>query len=218
MKNKTSKNIIGLFIVAILGATVLTSSIVFAENARQTVRKMVAISVANRMEIKDTLKNYFNPVSSGNGIGTSGDSYITAKWYVASVRTLNLTEIKQTVSDSNATTWAQLRRDLQDSINSRGVVSQKGRISIGNTTYLLTSLHITNTTVSADINALPNYVSCSQQNITSEACEGNATKAGDMSLSLKMPAPAQGNFGQKVWGGTLDLNSVAYSFVAFVAK
>jgi hypothetical protein len=201
-----------------VGATVLTSSVVFAENAKQMGRKMIAISAANRMEMKDTLKNYFNPVSSGYGIGTSGDSYITAKWYVASVRTLNLTEIKQTVSNSNATNWAELRRDLQDSIKNVGIVVQKGRITIGNTTYVLSNLQISNTTASADIRTLPDYASCSQQNITAETCESNAAKVGDMSLSLKTPAVAQGKADPKVWGGTLDLNSVAYNFVAFVTK
>jgi hypothetical protein len=216
MKNTTSKNVIGLFIVAIVSVTILTSSIVFAENAKKSVRDMVAINQANRMEIKETLKNYFNPVSSGNGIGISGDKYITAKWYVASVRALNMSEIKQTVSDSNATTWAELRKDLQDSIKNRGFVVKKGRISIGNTTYLLANLQITNTTVSADIKALPNYESCSQQNITADACE-NTAKVGDMSVTLKTPAQEQVK-DQKVWGGTLNLNSVAYSFVAFVTK
>jgi hypothetical protein len=200
MKTKT------LALLVIVLAVSITASVAFAKN-------LPAITSSNKIAYKSMLQTYFKPVFDGYGIGLSGDTYVTARWYITSVRTLNVSGIKQIVSSTNATDWSQLRQEIQNALKNSGIVTQKGRIMIGNTTYVLTNIQISNTTASADIRELPNYTTCKEQNTSAEDCENNAAQVGSLSLSKKTNALQDTK--EKVWAGTLIFKSVTYTFVTF---
>jgi len=200
MKTKT------LALLVIVLAVSITASVAFAKN-------LPSITSSNKIAYKSMLQTYFKPVFDGYGIGLSGDTYVTARWYITSVRTLNVSGIKQIVSSTNATDWSQLRQEIQNALKNSGIVTQKGRIMIGNTTYVLTNIQISNTTASADIRELPNYTTCKEQNTSAEDCENNAAQVGSLSLSKKTNALQDTK--EKVWAGTLIFKSVTYTFVTF---
>jgi hypothetical protein len=202
-----------LVILAVILVVSVTASMVFARGLAMG-KNLPAVTAANRMEYKDMLKNYMSPINHGSGIGISGDTYVTAKWYIANVRMLNVSTLKEIIGNSTATTWSGLRQDMQGYLQNASVLTQ-GRIEIGNTTYLLSNVNVTNSTATADIKNLPNYASCKQSNVTVQECENNAAKVGDMSLAKKT-AIQDNPMDTRVWAGTLDINSVAYNFVTFV--
>lgn len=204
------KKILILTIVLVVG---IASSLVFAINFSRGARGLPAIAAAEKLAFKNMLTNYIHPVSYGNGIGFSGDNYLIAKWYIASVRTLSVDQIKSAILNSNATDWSGIKKDVENALNTEGTMVSKGRISIGKTSYVFTSIVTSNTSLSANINVLPNYTACNQQNISAEICESNSQKIGDISLAKK--TPIESNNEQNVWAGTLDFNSTAYTFVTF---
>jgi len=204
------KEILALSIIALV--VIITASAVLAVNIRSAI-KLPAVTAANKIEYKSMLKNYLSPVFDGYGIGINGDNYITAKWYITHVRTLPMDKIREIISNTNSTTWSELKDDIQKIIQTEGNTTTKGRIKIGNTTYLLTNIQISNTTASADIRNMPNYNTCKQSNTSAEDCESNSQKIGDLSIAKKTNVNTDEN--TRVWAGTLNFNSIAYSFVAF---
>jgi hypothetical protein len=79
----------------------------------------------------------------------------------------------------------------------------------------MTNIQVSNQTLTADINQMPVYSTCAQQNISAEDCENSAQKIGDISIAKKTEAIESNNGDPRVWAGTLDFNSVAYTFVSF---
>ena len=207
------KEILALSIIALV--VIITASTVLAVNTPniRSYIKLPEVTVTNKVEYKTMLKNYLSPVFDGYGIGINGDNYITAKWYITHVRTLPMDKIREIISNTNSTTWSELKNDIQKVIQAEGNTTTKGRIKIGNTTYLLTNIQISNTTASADIRNMPNYNTCKQSNISAEDCESNSQKVGDLSIAKKTNVNTDEN--TRVWAGTLNFNSVTYSFVAF---
>lgn len=201
------KKIIGLSIIVLLVS--FTATVVYARN-------LPMITNANKMEYKNMLKNYLSPVNHGYGIGFNESNYVTAKWYITGVRTLNMSEIKEIVKNSNATDWSQLRSQVQSALQTNGIEVKKGRINIGKNIYILTDINVTNSTVSANIREMPIYSNCKDQNITAEQCENIATQVGSLSLTKKTSAIETEANEPKVWAGTLNFNSTAYTFVTFV--
>ncbi len=195
-----------LVIILAVSTITVTASAVLAKN-------LPAMTASSKLSYRSMLQNYFHPVLNGYGIGISGDTYVTARWHITSVRTLNMSDIKQIVSGTNATDWSHLREEIQNALKNSGIVTQKGRIVIGNTTYVLTDIQVSNTTASADIRDLPNYATCKQQNTSAEDCENNASKVGSLSLSKKTNALQDTK--DKVWAGTLVFREVTYTFVTF---
>jgi hypothetical protein len=201
------KKILALTIAVLLVG--LYSSAAFAKN-------LPTMSSMNKMQYKNMLKNYMSPINEGYGIGYTDSTYVTAKWHITSVRDLNMSEIKEIIKNSNATEWSQLRNQVKEALNSHGTTVTKGRIGIGKNTYILTEINVTNTTATANIREMPVYSSCKDQNMTVEKCESTATLVGSLSLTKKTSAiDAPGNE-PKVWGGALNFNSTAYTFVTFV--
>lgn len=188
---------------------ILTSTIVFAI-------RLPAITAANKFSYKSMLQNYFHNVNYGYGIGLNNDNYLIARWQIVNARTLNVSEIKNIVSSSNATDWPQLRQEIQNALQTEANVVKKGRIRIGNTTYVMTNVQVNNQTLIADINEMPAYSTCAQQNISAEDCENNVQKIGDISIARKTEAIQSNGADPRVWAGTLDFNNVAYTFVSFV--
>jgi len=204
------KKILVLAIIALV--VIITASTVFAINMHAM--KLPAITSANKLEYKTMLKSYLNPVFDGYGIGINGDNYITAKWHISHLKTLSFGEIKNIINNTNSTNWSELKEEIQNAIQSEGNTTTKGRIKIGNTTYLLTNIQITNTTASADIRNMPDYNACKQSNTSAENCESSTTKVGDLSLAKKTNA-INTDDKSRVWAGTLNFNSIAYTFLAF---
>jgi hypothetical protein len=200
------KKILGLLVVIL--AISITASVVFARN-------LPAITAANKLSYKNMLKEYLSPVNHGYGIGFNDNSYVTAKWYITSVRTLNMSKINEIVKNSNATDWSQLREQVQNSLKSQGMNVTKGRINIGKNMYILTDINVSNNTVAANIREMPIYSNCKDQNITAEQCEIIATQIGSLSLTKKTSAIETQANEPKVWAGTLNFNSTAYTFVTF---
>ena len=198
------KKILGLVVVLISVA----ASVVFARN-------LPAITIANKLEYKNMIRNYLSPVNHGYGIGFNNDNYVTAKWYITNVRTLNMSEIKEIVKNSNATDWSQLRSQIQSVLQAQGIEVIKGRISIGKIIYILTDINVTNSTVAANIREMPIYSNCKDQNITAEQCENMATQVGSLLLTKKTSAIETEANEPKVWAGTLNFNSTTYTFVTF---
>jgi hypothetical protein len=163
---------------------------------------------------KNMLKSYLMPGAHGYGIGFNGDQYITAKWYLVNVRTLSVGEIKHIVSDSNASTWSEIKDEVQNALSNATKVTQ-GRINIGKTNYALTSIIASNSSFTADIRTIPDYNTCKQQNMSAMQCENNSTKVGDISVTEKRNAITDSKENTRVWTGTLNFNSVAYTFVSF---
>jgi len=198
------KKILGLVVVLISVA----ASVVFARN-------LPAITIANKLEYKNMIRNYLSPVNHGYGIGFNNDNYVTAKWYITNVRTLNMSEIKEIVKNSNATDWSQLRSQIQSVLQAQGIEVIKGRISIGKIIYILTDINVTNSTVAANIREMPIYSNCKDQNITAEQCENMTTQVGSLLLTKKTSAIETEANEPKVWAGTLNFNSTTYTFVTF---
>jgi hypothetical protein len=199
-------------LILVILVVIVTASLAFARSVMA--RNLPAITAANKLDYKNMLKNYLMPINNGYGIGFSGDNYITARWYITSVKTLNITLIKEIVSNSNATEWSQLRQQIQNALQTQGQTTTKGRISIGKTIYILTDISVSNSTATSNIRQMPDYSSCTSQNISAEQCESAAALVGDFSLSKKTNA-LNTTTNEQVWAGTLDFNSVSYTFMTF---
>jgi len=178
-------------------------------------KRLPAIATNQRTEFKTMLKNYFHPVLHGYGIGFTSDTYITAKWHIINVKILARNRIREIISGTNTSDWSQLREEIQNALQNEGTEIKKGRIRIGNTTYLLTDIQVSNDTASADIREMPDYEDCKQQNISAEECETNAENVGDLSLTKKTKAIEEIQGDPRVWAGTLNFKEVEYTFVTF---
>lgn len=205
-----------ILILVVILVVSMAASLVFALNIPNIrgMRGLPAITVTDKLDYKNMLKNYLMPINNGYGIGFNGDNYITARWYITSVKTLNMTLIKEIVSNSNATSWSQLRQQIQNALQTEGQTTTEGRISIGKTIYILTDINVSNTTATSNIRQLPDYSNCTSQNISAEQCESAAALVGDFTLSKKTSA-LNTTTNEQVWAGTLDFNSVSYTFVTF---
>jgi hypothetical protein len=178
-------------------------------------KRLPTIATNQRTEFKTMLKNYFHPVLHGYGIGFTSDTYITAKWHIVNVKILARNRIREIISGTNTSEWSQVRDEIQNALQNEGTEIKKGRIRIGNTTYLLTNIQVSDETASADIREMPDYEDCKQQNISAEECETNAEKVGDMSLTKKTKAFEEIQGDPRVWAGTLNFKEVEYTFVTF---
>jgi len=178
-------------------------------------KRLPTIATNQRTEFKTMLKNYFHPVLHGYGIGFTSDTYITAKWHIVNVKILARNRIREIISGTNTSEWSQVRDEIQNALQNEGTEIKKGRIRIGNTTYLLTDIQVSDETASADIREMPDYEDCKQQNISAEDCETNAEKVGDLSLTKKTKAFEEIQGDPRVWAGTLNFKEVEYTFVTF---
>ncbi len=198
-----------IILVAVL-AIVLTTTIAFA---------LPRPAQANKEVFKTMLKNYLSPVIHGYGIGFTGDTYITAKWYITGIKILNRTEITDIVKQAkaeNVTDWSTVKERMRTQLEAIGTTVKKGRIKIDGTMYLLTNITTTETSATADIKEIPNWETCKSQNTSAETCEDNGAKIGDISLTKKTRANQEIANEPRVWAGTLNLNSIAYTFVTLV--
>lgn len=169
---------------------------------------------------KDLAKQSISPTITGWGLGlnTAGDSYLVAKFHLVSQKILPRQEILQILKDAKASnstvTWAEVRDRVKAAIDANSTVVLKGRIQVNKGIYILTGITRTNTTFTADIRAKSDYTACAASNVSAEDCESNSTKIGDISLTKKTSEinPER----HRVWAGTLDFNSTAYTFVALV--
>ena len=204
------KTILAILVIAIA----LTAISVYAPQGEG--KNLQAMTVANKLEYKTMLKNYFHPVMHGYGIGFTSDTYITAKWHITDVRILAKNRIREIISGVNNTTdWSQIKQEIQDALQSEGNEIKKGRIMIGKTNYVLTNILISNNTATADIRELPDYSACKQANTTAEDCENNTALVGSLSLTKKTKAIEDAQGDPKVWAGTLTFRNVTYTFVTF---
>lgn len=168
---------------------------------------------------KNLVQGYIHPYASAWGIAlnTEKDSYLVAKIYAATVRTLPRNQIQQIIKDAregNETSWSGVIDKIKAAINANSTNVTKGRIQINNGTYILTNVSKTETTFTADIRMKPNYSACASTNVSAEDCENNSTKLGDMSLTRKNAESTPEK--HRVWAGTMDFQDVAYTFVALV--
>ena len=178
-------------------------------------RNLPKVTAANINDYKTMLQGYFHPSMNGYGIGFNNDKYIVAKWHITNVRILPFSDIKSLISNSNSTSWSELKDEIQKAIQTEGKIIQEGRMMIGNITYILTNIKTSNTTSSADIRRMPDYTVCKQQNISSEDCENNTEKVGSISVTKKTNAIEDAKDNNKIWAGILSFMNVDYTFVAF---
>ncbi|MGC8812309.1 MAG: hypothetical protein ACP5O8_01840 [Candidatus Aenigmatarchaeota archaeon] len=181
--------------------------------------RLERITETQKLAFTQMIRNYFSPVIHGWGIGfdCQGDSYITAKFHVLSVKILPydqvVTILREEMQKSQTVDWSQVRERIRAAIEENGTIISKGRISVNGTMYALTNIVKTDTSFSADIKELPNYESCKQQNISAEQCEQQAQKIGSISLTKGEPTGLPGT--PYLWKGTLDFKGKTYKFGAF---
>jgi len=167
---------------------------------------------------KRMVKNFFSPEINGWGIGlnTATDTYLVAKFHGVSVKTLPRSVVNDIIRQAkaeNITDWDTVRDRIQAALQANGTVKSKGRIKINKINYILTGISKSESTFSADIKNLPDFDSCKDQNVSAEDCENQAAKVGDLSLARKT---AEFEEKARVWAGTMNFNSSAYTFVALV--
>jgi hypothetical protein len=189
--------------------------------AQKTTATPVAAQISNvqKTALKATLRNYFSTVIHGYGIGFTEENYIIAKWYVTNVRTLNRANINAIIRQAkqgNETDWDAVRERVREALVSVYTTIKKGRISIEGGNYILTSIFVTNESMTADIREIPDYESCQELvEFDAEMCEENSDKVGEIAIS-KRTKPQQEIAGEpRVWAGTLTFNDVRYTFVTF---
>ncbi|MEM7825775.1 MAG: hypothetical protein QW412_02875 [Candidatus Aenigmatarchaeota archaeon] len=176
------------------------------------IARLGPIRETERLAFTNMLRNYFNPVIHGVGVGfdCEGDSYITAKFHVVNVKVLPfnqvVTIIREETQKPQLVDWYQVRERVRAAIEENGTIISKGRIYINGTMYTLTNILKTNTTFSADVN-------CKQQNISVEECEEQATKVGSISLTKGEPTGLPGT--PYLWKGSLEFKDKTYKFAAF---
>ena len=198
-----------IILVAIL-AIILTTTIAFA---------LPKPMQAHKEGFKTMLKNYLSPVIHGYGIGFTGDTYITAKWHITDIKILSRNEIRNVIQNSkaeNVTDWSTVRERIRTQLEANGTSVKKGRIKISGTTYLLTNIVTSDASATADINEMPNWETCKNQNTTAEDCETSSTKVGEISITKKTRVDQEVVNEPRVWAGTLKLNNIDYTFVTLV--
>lgn len=202
-----------------IGLLILVSVIVMTLSITVVSAKLGMIRQTERDMFKNMVKNYLSPAINGWGIGlnTASDTYSAVKFHVVSVKILprvDIADILKQAKSENVSDWSVVKDRLNAALNANGTVMSKGRIQVNKEKYILTNIVKTETTVSADIRNMPNYETCKTQNVSAENCETNSTKVGDFSLARKTAEFEQGK--DRVWAGTLNFNSTAYTFVALV--
>ena len=178
-----------------------------------------SISAQQKNQLKETVRNYFSPLNHGYGIGFTDETYITAKWYITNVRVLarnNINAIIREAKQGNNTDWDAARERIRTALDDAVTVVKKGRIRIDGTTYALVNIVIDDEMATADIVEVPDYTACKEANVTAEECENSAENVGDISITKKTKADQETAGREKVWAGTLTLNSMEYTFVTFV--
>ncbi len=182
-----------------------------------TIAASAELTVTNttRDEFKTLVHAYFHPVVNGWGIAwDTADNYKVAKFTAVSVKTLPRDQVLGILQQARAdgvNDWTVVRQRIAAAIEANGTTITVGRIKIDDTHYLLGNIVKSDTSVSADIKTMPNFENCKTQNITLQMCEANAPKVGDISVTKKKDG-SEGD--PAVWAGTMDLNGVAYTFVA----
>ncbi len=199
--------------------SMITIALVFSAGLAMAKSLPVMKEVEKNM-FKDLAKQNINPAITGWGLGlnTASDSYLVAKFHAVSEKTLPRKEILRILKDAKAgngnATWSEIKDSVKAAIAANSTTVSKGRVQINRETFILSGISRTNTTFTADIRSKPDYTACSASNVSSEDCESNSTKAGDLSLTKKMSEinPER----HKLWAGTLNFNGTAYTFVALV--
>jgi hypothetical protein len=175
------------------------------------------ITAIQKNQFKETVRSYFNPVLHGYGIGFTDQNYITARWQITQVRMLSTSQVRSTVQAStqeNETDWDAVRERVRNALSSAST-ERRGRVRIEGTDYVLVNIVVSNDSLTADIRELPDYIACRDANTTAADCETNSAKVGDVSIT-KRTKPNQERAGEpNVWAGTMNYNSVAYTFVTF---
>lgn len=202
-----------------LGILVLVTVVVIALSVTVAYGKLPTLRQLDKDMFKNMIKNYLSPSINGWGIGlnTNSDSYLVAKFHAVSVKILPRVDIANVLKQAkaeNVTDWSVVRDRLKATLDANGTTITKGRIQINREKYILTGIVKTDNTFSADIRNTPNYETCKVQNISAEDCETNSTKVGDVSVTRKTAEFEPGK--DRVWAGTLNFNSTAYTFVALV--
>ena len=204
------KKIVILSIITLLA--IFSISVVVA-------RRLPVIGIAERNMFKNLVQTYFHPEINGWGIGlnTEKDSYLIAKFYAVSVKTLPRYQISQIIREANernATSWTEVRDKIKAALDANNTSVIKGRIQINKEQYILTGTVKTDDTFTGDIRTKPDYSNCAATNISAEDCELQSTKIGDLSLTRKTAEFETGK--DRVWAGTMNFNNTAYTFVAVV--
>jgi hypothetical protein len=182
-------------------------------------RQLPSITNVDKIMFKNLVQGYFHPSITGWGIGlnTQQDSYLVAKFHAVTVTTLSRNQVLQILKDAksgNATDWSDVRDRIRDALDANGTTIAKGMIQINKESYILTGMVKTETTFNGTIRAKPDYSACVSANISTEDCESQSTKIGDLSLTRKTAELDQSK--DRVWAGTMNFNSTAYTFVALV--
>ena len=176
------------------------------------------ISNAEKTALKTTLKSYFSTVIHGYGIGFTEETYITAKWHVTNVKTLNRASVNAIIREAkhgNNTDWEALRERIRVALESAYTTVKKGRINIEGRNYVLTNIVVSNESMTADIREIPDYAACNEVETNAEVCEETSDKVGEIVIT-KRTKPNQEIPGEpRVWAGTLSFNDVRYTFVTF---
>jgi hypothetical protein len=216
------KNLILLTMLFLLlsTVTVLAAQEAIGVSATATAVKKAAspgrITAAQKNQFKQTLRNHFTSVRHGYGIGFTDDTYVTAKWHISNVRIVPKVNVNQMIREAkqgNATDWEAVRQRVREALEAGATTVKKGRIRISGRNYALTNIVISDNAATADINELPNYAACKEDELSAEDCETNANKVGELSLTKKTSTSDANE--PNVWAGTLTLNDIVYTFVTF---
>jgi len=204
------KKTVLLTVIAI--TVILSATVVLA-------RQLPSMRDVDKNMFKNLVQGYLHPSITGWGIGlnTQQDSYLVAKFHAVTVKSLPRDQILQILRDAkagNATDWSDVRDRVKDAIDANGTNITKGMIQINKQTYILTGIVKTETTFNGTIRVKPDYSACVSANISTEACESQSTQIGDLSITRKTAELDQSK--DRVWAGTMNFNSTAYTFVALV--
>ena len=213
--------VLTILILLIGSVTVFAAQEQVKVSANATAVKQVAVSARitaqQKNQFKETVRSYFNTVIHGYGIAFTDENYITARWQITQIRTLSTSQVRsmiQASTQNNETDWNNVRERVRTALSDAST-ARKGRIRIEGRDYVLTNMVVSNQSLTADIKEIPDYVACRETNMTSDDCEANSAKVGDISMT-KRTKPNQEIVGEpNVWAGTMNFNSVAYTFVTF---
>ena len=188
----------------------LTMSIAYAQMT------LPRITTQEKERFKEMLRNYFIPVIHGWGIGydCANDEYITAKFFIVSVKILPRDQIVSILRQARneGLGWSQIRERMRNAIEENGTIISKGRISINGTRYLLTNIQKTESSASADIRTIPNFTACKEEGVSISDCELRGEKVGSITINKRAQTELPGE--PKVWAGTLSFKGIDYKFVA----
>ena len=216
--------VLTILILLIGSVTVLAAQEQIGVTATATATKNMSVNAVSaritaqqKNQFKETVRNYFNPVIHGYGIGFTDQNYITARWQITQIRMLSTSQVRSMIQAStqgNETDWDAVRERVRTALSTAST-TRKGRIRIEGMDYVLTNMVVSNESLTADIKEIPDYTACREANITSDDCEADSTMVGDISMT-KRTKPNQEIAGEpNVWAGTMNYNSVAYTFVTF---